>query len=174
MPFGAQLQDDQHTRFRLWAPSAQAVELVLLDDAPPRILDMKDAGDGWRELTVEANAGARYCYRVNHELEVPDPASRHNPDDVHGASEVIDLSLFDWSGRYSAIADSALHAQWQPADGSSLTVLLNLSGVTLTAPAAPSGKLLYCEPPGASRGFSAGEIPPDAAAVYLSSGPSDR
>jgi maltooligosyltrehalose trehalohydrolase len=97
MPFGAQLVDDQHTRFRLWAPSAQAVELVLLDGAAPRILDMSDAGDGWRELTAEATAGTRYRYRIDHELEVPDPASRHNPEDVHGASEVIDPSLFEWA-----------------------------------------------------------------------------
>ncbi|HEV7802900.1 MAG TPA: malto-oligosyltrehalose trehalohydrolase, partial [Burkholderiales bacterium] len=70
---------------------------MLLDGAAPRILDMSNAGDGWRELTVEAKAGTRYRYRVNHELDVPDPASRHNPEDVHGASEVIDPGRFDWA-----------------------------------------------------------------------------
>jgi maltooligosyltrehalose trehalohydrolase len=97
MPFGAQLLDDRHTRFRLWAPSARVVELVLLDGAAARTLEMSDTGDGWRELTVEAQAGARYRYRINHELDVPDPASRHNPEDVHGASEVIDPCRFAWA-----------------------------------------------------------------------------
>src|SRR5690606_21659937 len=51
-----------------------------------------------------AAAGSRYRYRIDGRLLVPDPASRFNPDDVHGASEVIDPGAFvwqdeDWYGR---------------------------------------------------------------------------
>lgn len=57
---------------------------------------MPDEGDGWRELVVEAPAGTRYRYRVDGKLEVPDPATRFNPGDVHGASEVVAPEAFEW------------------------------------------------------------------------------
>jgi maltooligosyltrehalose trehalohydrolase len=94
MPFGAEPAGGNRTRFRLWAPTARNVELVLGgDDAP---LLMPDAGDGWREIVVEAPAGTRYRYRIDGKLEVPDPASRFNPDDVHSASEVVAPAAFEW------------------------------------------------------------------------------
>jgi len=93
MPFGASVGDDG-VRFRLWAPSAGQVTLCL-EDGPE--LPMPAAGEGWYELTsTAARAGSRYRFRVDGKLRVPDPASRYNPDDVHGASEVIDPAAFDW------------------------------------------------------------------------------
>ena len=53
--------------------------------------------DGWREVEVEAPAGTRYRFRIEGRLEVPDPASRYNPDDVHGPSVVVDPAAFDWN-----------------------------------------------------------------------------
>ena len=45
-------------------------------------------------LTVPgARAGTRYRFRIDGEIEVPDPASRFQPDDVHGPSEVVDPRL---------------------------------------------------------------------------------
>lgn len=93
MPFSAAVIDGG-VRFRLWAPSARDVALCL--EGGPE-LPMPEAGGGWRELvTREAGAGSRYRFRINGELLVPDPASRYNPGDVHGASEVIDPEAFDW------------------------------------------------------------------------------
>ena len=40
--------------------------------------------------------GSRYRFRIDGELEVPDPASRFNPEDVHGPSEVVDPRAFEW------------------------------------------------------------------------------
>ena len=98
MPFGAELTADGRVRFRLWAPAAHEVELVLHDNSDaPRQLKMSAQPDGWFELiTAEARAGSRYRYRIDGGREVPDPASRSNPDDVHGPSEVIDSSAFEW------------------------------------------------------------------------------
>ena len=46
--------------------------------------------DGWWSVTTDrAAAGSRYRYRVDGG-DYPDPASRYQPDGVHGASEVID------------------------------------------------------------------------------------
>jgi malto-oligosyltrehalose trehalohydrolase len=78
----------------LWAPTAQTVELVLDGDGAP--LPMPAIGEGWREIVVEAPAATRYRYRVDGALEVPDPASRFNPDDVHGPSEVVAPEAFEW------------------------------------------------------------------------------
>jgi maltooligosyltrehalose trehalohydrolase len=102
MPFGAELVAGA-VRFRLWAPGARRVELMLhgptLADTQPsaQALEMSSAADGWFELTTDAaQAGSRYMYRIDGGLTVPDPASRSNPDDVHGPSVVIDPESFEW------------------------------------------------------------------------------
>jgi maltooligosyltrehalose trehalohydrolase len=97
MPFGAELIGDS-VRFRLWAPSAKKVDLSLGDGRGiAQLLPMSSLGDGWYEiLTDKAQAGSLYRYRINGEKEVPDPASRRNPNDVHGPSEVIDPTEFEW------------------------------------------------------------------------------
>ncbi|MBK9020135.1 MAG: malto-oligosyltrehalose trehalohydrolase [Sulfuritalea sp.] len=98
MPFGAEPLEGGGVSFRLWAPGVGAVALRL-DDA--RELPMRGAGTGWFELTLPtAGPGSRYQFRLqdgsNAGLLVPDPVSRCNPDDVHGASEVVDPEAFDW------------------------------------------------------------------------------
>ncbi len=94
MPFGAKVLGDGRTRFRLWAPSARQVDLEL-EGAGGR-LAMSPVGEGWFEMTVPAPPGTRYWLRIDGDLAVPDPASRYNPDDVHGASEVVDPGTFEW------------------------------------------------------------------------------
>ncbi|MDB6046868.1 MAG: malto-oligosyltrehalose trehalohydrolase [Gammaproteobacteria bacterium] len=98
MPFGAQLSPDGAVRCRLWAPAAHEVELMLYDVAGrSRSLAMMALPEGWFELvTQEARAGSRYRYRIDGKIEVPDPASRSNPEDIQGPSEVVDPSAFEW------------------------------------------------------------------------------
>ncbi|HEX8013318.1 MAG TPA: malto-oligosyltrehalose trehalohydrolase [Casimicrobiaceae bacterium] len=100
MPFGAEVRAEGSVRFRLWAPAASRVDLVLepasAGTARAR-LALKRVADGFYELVSSAaRAGDRYRYRIDDRLDVPDPASRANPDDPHGASEVIDPAAFDW------------------------------------------------------------------------------
>jgi maltooligosyltrehalose trehalohydrolase len=98
MPFGAALEDGG-TRFRLWAPAARSVELLLARvGGAERPVAMHACGDGWCEALVrDSGAGDRYRYRIDGGISVPDPASRFNPLDVHGPSEVIDPGAFDWT-----------------------------------------------------------------------------
>ena len=96
MPFGAGMVEPERTRFRLWAPAAREVALVLAQDGRNGRLAMQDAGDGWWEIVAPASASARYRYLVDGNREVPDPASRFNPEDVHGPSEVVDPEAFHW------------------------------------------------------------------------------
>jgi maltooligosyltrehalose trehalohydrolase len=96
MPFGAEARDDGTTRFRLWAPAARSVELWLPDRQ--RGFAMPRDAAGWAEwVTRDAPPGSRYSFRIDGELLVPDPASRFQPDDVHGPSEVVDPSAYAWS-----------------------------------------------------------------------------
>src|SRR5918999_6085459 len=93
MPLGAEVRADGRVRFRLWAPAAKQVELCLGDV----ILPMTALKGGWFELiTDRAGAGSHYCFRINEDRRVPDPASRFQPYDVHGPSEVIDPRSFRW------------------------------------------------------------------------------
>lgn len=101
LPFGAELQDDGTTRFRLWAPSSTEVALEI--DGRTSI-PMQNQGEGWFSLRTEAPAGSRYRYRVAPGLSVPDPASRAQAGDVGGWSVVVDPAAFrwrhgDWIGR---------------------------------------------------------------------------
>ena len=94
MKFGTQLLADG-VRFRLWAPQSQTVSLLLEKD-PPR--PMQSLPRGWFELDVTgAGPGSRYGFLMENGLAVPDPASRYQPDDVHGMSEVIDPQAFAWT-----------------------------------------------------------------------------
>ncbi len=102
MPFGAEIQPDGRVRFRLWAPTHPEIGLEL-DGAEP--VPMRSAGEGWHELVTDrARAGTRYRFVLPDGLRVPDPASRHQPEDVHGPSEVVDPAAHawrdtDWRGR---------------------------------------------------------------------------
>ena len=52
---------------------------------------------GWFGLTTGlAAAGTRYLFRIDDDMQVPDPASRFQPQDVHGPSEVIDPGAWEW------------------------------------------------------------------------------
>jgi maltooligosyltrehalose trehalohydrolase len=97
MPFGAELLPNDGARFRLWAPDAQRVELWLDNGESEQCLPMPASDNGWFEIVAaDARAHSRYCFRIDGEMRVPDPASRRNPDDVHRPSEVTDPDAFDW------------------------------------------------------------------------------
>jgi len=101
-PIGAELIGTNKTHFRLWAPKAQDVDLVLEESAE------KDAGrlfqplereaDGYFSGTANVGAGAFYRFRVNKaEHFHPDPASRYQPYGPHGSSCVVDPAQFKWT-----------------------------------------------------------------------------
>ncbi|HSA90713.1 MAG TPA: malto-oligosyltrehalose trehalohydrolase [Burkholderiales bacterium] len=94
MPFGAEALAQGGVRFGLWAPAARKIELELAR----RLIALRARGDGWFEHTdADAGPGTLYRYRVDGELLVPDPASRFQPRDVDGPSEVIAPHAYRWS-----------------------------------------------------------------------------
>lgn len=97
MPFGAELTSSGTVRFRLWAPAARRVELLLEAAPEPTVIELDALDAGWHEcVTDAARPGTLYRYRIG-DLVVPDPASRFNPLDVSGPSCVVDPAAFEWS-----------------------------------------------------------------------------
>jgi maltooligosyltrehalose trehalohydrolase len=86
--------------FRLWAPAARRVDVVL-DRAHP----LQRGEDGWFSAEIAGvKAGTRYRFRIDDETDVPDPASAFQPLDIAGPSELIDHDAYpwraaDWRGR---------------------------------------------------------------------------
>ncbi len=95
MPFGAEMQPDGCVRFRFFAPAAQMVQLAL--EGEPELLPMQANGDGWHQLeTMKAGSGSLYRFVLPDGTRVADPASRFQPKDVTGPSEVIVPGSYTW------------------------------------------------------------------------------
>ncbi len=83
--------------FRLWAPKTSQVHLNLLENLD-LTLPMQRDDDGWFSLsTALARVGSLYQYELPDGLRIPDPASRYQPFDVHGPSQVVDPAAYRWS-----------------------------------------------------------------------------
>jgi maltooligosyltrehalose trehalohydrolase len=103
--FGARLTADGAS-FRLWAPAAKRVDLLLAtSSSPEKACPLRRGEDGWFSIHRSGvKSGARYKFRIDDEIDVPDPASAFQPDDVSGPSELIDHASYpwratDWRGR---------------------------------------------------------------------------
>ncbi len=95
--FGATVDDQGQTRFRVWAPLARRVVVDLAESG--RQVSLSPADDGFFVGQVDTcPAGTQYSYRVDGGPPRPDPASRFQRDGVHGPSEVVD-PRFEWTDR---------------------------------------------------------------------------
>ena len=93
---GARCLAGNRCSFMVWAKNASAVDLRLLGSSE-RIVPLVNVGGGYFYAEVEnVEPGALYFYRLNHATERPDPASRFQPEGVHGPSQVVDRS-FTWN-----------------------------------------------------------------------------
>jgi maltooligosyltrehalose trehalohydrolase len=97
-PQGAYRRPDGSVEWRLWAPSCERVELVLFDVSGHCAIAMQQAGNGYFvHCERRMEDGARYLYRLPDGMELPDPASRWQPDGVHRPSAVFTPERFAWS-----------------------------------------------------------------------------
>ena len=99
-PIGAELIAEGEAHFRVWAPKASKVDVVLEDiaDAKAKFYPLIAEPGGYFSRAVNVSAGARYRFRVNGgETFYPDPASRFQPDGPHGSSCIVDPTKFRWS-----------------------------------------------------------------------------
>lgn len=105
LPIGASVQDGRKTAFRVWAPKAQQVSVRLLTPWKTREVCLCCEGQGYFAGTVdEAQEGDRYTYVLDGVTARPDPASRFQPEGVHGPSMIVDPGQFAWTdGRWKGL-----------------------------------------------------------------------
>src|SRR5882724_4451205 len=101
-PIGAELIGVNETHFRVWAPKAKHVDIVLEESAEKNAKrtfhPLQGEEGGYFSASAEAGAHTRYRFRVdNAEHFHPDPASRFQPDGPHGSSCIIDPKDFQWT-----------------------------------------------------------------------------
>ena len=101
MKIGASFENGCH--FTVWAPLLEDVAVEIVDSAessleagsPTHLPMEKDERGYWHASAPDLPAGTRYKYQLE-DGAWPDPASRFQPEGVHGPSEVVDHSQFDW------------------------------------------------------------------------------
>jgi maltooligosyltrehalose trehalohydrolase len=95
LPVGAEPIGKGRTHFRVWAPAASRVD-VIIEGGPATPLTPER--NGYFSGEAQAEAGTRYRYRVgDDDRRYPDPASRFQPEGPHGPSEIVDPRTFEWS-----------------------------------------------------------------------------
>jgi maltooligosyltrehalose trehalohydrolase len=92
---GVNFDEQELAAIRLWAPQARNVSLRLTGKKTD--LQLKKAAYGYWELhSGQLKPGDTYQF-VWDDKELPDPASLAQPEGVHGPSQAIDLSSFEWT-----------------------------------------------------------------------------
>lgn len=88
--------------FLVWAPKAKNVELRLVSEND-RLVPMTPLAEGYHAATLEGlRPGTRYFYRLDGS-DRPDPASRCQPEGVHGPSELLNLPPWEDTPRWQGV-----------------------------------------------------------------------
>lgn len=93
---GASYLGDGRCRFEVWAPQARSVGVELLSGAPRGVILQREQSGLHVGVFENCPPGTRYFLRLDEGKQLPDPASRFQPEGVHGPSEIVDPS-FEWS-----------------------------------------------------------------------------
>jgi maltooligosyltrehalose trehalohydrolase len=92
---GANFLGEGRCRFCVWAPKARTVD-VRVGSPREKVARLHEEGGGYYKGVVEEiEPGSLYFYRLDEDKERPDPASRYQPEGVHGPSQVV-TSAFPW------------------------------------------------------------------------------
>ena len=93
---GANLTPGGDAEFLIWAPNAQSVSVRLCGSDV--LVPMQLSARGYHSAIIDKlEPGARYVYLLDDGHEHPDPASRFQPEGVHGPSQVVDTKAFAWT-----------------------------------------------------------------------------
>jgi maltooligosyltrehalose trehalohydrolase len=93
---GATALDDGVVEFRVWALDVADVRVRVGGEEHA----LAHVGDGIHEAQVQTQAGEDYVYVLGGEdgpQELPDPASRHQPEGLRGPSRIVDPKSFTWT-----------------------------------------------------------------------------
>jgi maltooligosyltrehalose trehalohydrolase len=96
---GATLTKDNRCNFCVWAPLAQEVDVHVLGPAEQLAPLARDAHGYYQGCLEGVGPGSLYYYRLNGAEERPDPASRCQPQGMHGPSQIV-ASPFPWEDQH--------------------------------------------------------------------------
>jgi maltooligosyltrehalose trehalohydrolase len=104
MKIGANYIGNGNCEFAVWAPFREMVELKIIS-TPERLVPMsKDKLGYWKAVLNDVYPDTLYSFRLDREIDRPDPASYFQPEGVHGPSQIIDHNSFHWDdGNWSGM-----------------------------------------------------------------------
>lgn len=93
---GANIINKSLCRFTVWAPTQKKIEVILENGKGVHSME-KDTFGYWNISIEGIGPGTLYKYRINKKDTYPDPASRFQPEGVHGPSQTFNPHLFQWT-----------------------------------------------------------------------------
>jgi len=99
-PIGAEVIGENQTHFRVWAPKARELDVVVEygPNSQRTFHPLSQEQGGYYSGALDVGGGSRYWFRVNSgEKFYPDPAARFQPEGPHGPSCIIDPGQFQWT-----------------------------------------------------------------------------
>src|SRR5687767_5536301 len=85
-----------HCLFKVWAPEKKRM-IVHIVSPPGKEVEMHKDQEGYFSIEVaDLRSPVRYYFKPDGEKDCPDPASQYQPEGVHGPSEVVDHTRFQW------------------------------------------------------------------------------
>jgi maltooligosyltrehalose trehalohydrolase len=98
LDLGVTVLDDDSVRFRVWAPRADGVSVRIESAGETCLVSLRREERGYFSTVVDGvREGDRYLFVLDDGTERPDPASRFQPDGVHGRSQIVDPRSFSWT-----------------------------------------------------------------------------
>jgi maltooligosyltrehalose trehalohydrolase len=97
LDLGASIVGEGVVRFKVWAPLRERASVILSPRGNRREIALQQDQVGYfHGVAGDVPVGGLYLYLLDNDLARPDPASRSQPEGVHGPSRIIDPDAFSW------------------------------------------------------------------------------
>lgn len=100
LKIGADYPGNGRCEFTVWAPLLKNVEVKLVSPHERQISMRQNRKGYWKTVAEGVFPETRYFYKLDNRVDRPDPASRFQPDGVHGPSQIIDPNEFQWNDNH--------------------------------------------------------------------------
>ncbi|MGH9327574.1 MAG: malto-oligosyltrehalose trehalohydrolase [Terriglobia bacterium] len=94
---GATILENRDAQFLVWAPRADGMEVRILAPQARQIRMVEEEHGYYRAIAEGIEPNSRYVYRLSGKTDRPDPASRFQPEGVHGPSQIVNPREFHWT-----------------------------------------------------------------------------
>ncbi|WP_373535733.1 malto-oligosyltrehalose trehalohydrolase [Microcoleus sp.] len=97
MKIGANYLGNNQCEFTVWAPTIKQISLQIISPNKRQIPMQQSAEGYWQTTATDIQPGTLYTYKLEEKTDLPDPASKYQPQGVHAPSQVIDENSFIWT-----------------------------------------------------------------------------